>query len=148
MAQMAEVDRFGHALYSWAQVEQFFDRISLPQKYRDHPALERREATRSKEGGEFLALLHRYTLAAVPFESLELHYSPHRTISLDPQHLFHKIVERGFGRGGYCMETNTLFLIILRTIGYDVYPVGARVSDASEKTIESENWRGPKYSGW
>lgn len=145
---MAKVDTFGHAVYSWEQVEQFFDRIALPEKYRDHPVLKKRDAIESEEGGEFLALLHRYTLAAVPFENLELHYSPHHTISLDPQHLFHKIVERGFGRGGYCLETNTLFLVILRTIGYDVYPAGARVSNVSESAMKSENWGGPRYGGW
>ena len=55
-----------------------------------------------------------------------LHYSEHRTISLDPEALFEKLVRRGLD--GYCMEQNTFFYTVLRSLGYAVYITGARVS--------------------
>lgn len=64
-------------------------------------------------------------MARVPFESLSLHYSKHRLLSLDPEDLFHKIVERG--RGGYCMEVNTFFAAVMRTLGFTLYSAGGRV---------------------
>ncbi|CAI4216100.1 unnamed protein product [Parascedosporium putredinis] len=94
--------------------------------------------------------LVRHHLAAVPFESLSLHYSPRRTLSVDPEDLFRKIVRPpraaldspndeddnaaaaaagvhpdGDRRGGYCMEVNTLLASVLRGLGYDVLSVGA-----------------------
>lgn len=72
-----------------------------------------------------LADLQRHHMARVPFESLSLHYSKHRLLSLDPEDLFAKIVEKG--RGGYCMEVNTFFAAILRTLGFVLISAGARV---------------------
>ncbi|KAH6640215.1 arylamine N-acetyltransferase 1 [Chaetomium tenue] len=82
-----------------------------------------------------LTALQHLHMARVPFESLSLHYSRHRLLSLDPQDLFAKVVDRG--RGGYCMEVNTLFAVVLRTLGFALYSVGGRVC-------------GPKggYKGW
>lgn len=74
--------------------------------------------------GCLIALQHRH-MARVPFESLSLHYSRHRLLSLDPQDLFSKVVDRG--RGGYCMEVNTFFATILRSVGFALYSVGGRV---------------------
>lgn len=73
-------------------------------------------------------LLKRH-LATVPFENLSLHYSPTHRLSLDPDDLFHKVVDRNMG--GYCMENNTLLGAVLRGLGYDVINAGARVSDAT-----------------
>lgn len=67
-----------------------------------------------------------YHLAKVPFENLVIHYSPHHSISLDSEHLFQKIVERG--HGGYCMENNGFFSIALRSLGFDIWTVGGKVS--------------------
>jgi arylamine N-acetyltransferase len=64
-------------------------------------------------------------LKACPFENLSLHYSPKRTVDLESEFLFDKFVNRR--RGGYCMEQNRLFSTVLRSLGYDVYTVGARV---------------------
>ncbi|KAK1759834.1 hypothetical protein QBC47DRAFT_338280 [Echria macrotheca] len=73
----------------------------------------------------FLTTLQHHHMARVPFESLSLHYSPHRTLSLDPSDLFDKIVHRG--RGGYCMEVNCFFGTVLRSLGYTLYSAGGRV---------------------
>jgi arylamine N-acetyltransferase len=141
-------DRYGRSTYTPSQIHAFFDRISLPQRNRSHAVLQNPSAAHSADGLEFLAVLQKYTLAAIPFESLALHYSSHHTINIDPQALFHKIVERGNGRGGYCMENNCLFGTVLRTLGYDVYPTGARVNEAVQSMSASKNWPGPKYDGW
>jgi arylamine N-acetyltransferase len=145
---MASLDRYGRCTYSPAQILAFFDRISLPQHYRNHVVFQNPGTTHSAEGLQFLAVLQKYTLAAVPFESLALHYSSHHTISIDPQAVFHKIVERHNGRGGYCMENNCLFGTVLRTLGYNVYPTGARVNEAVQPMAASKNWQGPKFDAW
>ena len=73
---------------------------------------------------ETLNGLIRAHLEQVPFENLdvcELGEVP----SLDEGKLFEKIVEKN--RGGYCFELNTLFLALLRALGFTVYPVAVRV---------------------
>ncbi|KAI1204701.1 cysteine proteinase [Annulohypoxylon truncatum] len=69
----------------------------------------------------------KHTLVRIPFENLTQHYSWHRTINVRPQHLFNKIVPWPSRRGGYCMEVNSLFHVVLLSLGYDVYMAGARV---------------------
>lgn len=78
-------------------------------------------------------------MATVPFENLALHYSPHHSITLDPDFLFDKIVERK--RGGYCMENNCFFGTVLRTLGFTVVSIGARVSNTINHKAE------PGFSG-
>ncbi|KAH6843387.1 arylamine N-acetyltransferase 1 [Chaetomium sp. MPI-CAGE-AT-0009] len=81
-----------------------------------------------------LTALQHHHMSFVPFESLSLHYSKHRLLSLDPEDLFRKVVDRG--RGGYCMEVNTFFAVVLRSLGFTLYSVGGRV-------------KGPGgYKGW
>jgi arylamine N-acetyltransferase len=145
---MPSLDRYGRATYSPSQIQQFFDRISFPSHYRNHDILKDPSVARTSSGLEFLRILHKYTLAALPFESLALHYSPHHIVSIDPNALFRKIVSDGRGRGGYCMENNCLFGTVLRTLGYDVYPTGARVNEAVEPNAASKDWAGPKFKGW
>lgn len=72
-----------------------------------------------------LELLQQHHLARIPFDSIALHYSPTRSLSLHPEDLFQKIVVNS--RGGYCMEVNALFGNILRSVGYVVTSVGGRV---------------------
>lgn len=81
-----------------------------------------------------LTALQRHHMARVPFESLSLHYSRYRLLSLDPEDLFKKIVDNR--RGGYCMEVNAFFATVLRTLGFTLFCAGGRV-------------RGPNgYKGW
>jgi arylamine N-acetyltransferase len=97
---------------------------------------------------DHLGLLQRYQLAAVPFENLDLHYSAHRTISIDHEDVFEKVIDNKSHRGGYCMENSTLFGTILRSVGYDVTPVGGRVNEAVQPMAASKSWKGPTYNGW
>lgn len=94
------------------------------------------EKTAQEDALTVLTILQQRQLSAVPFSNVKLHYSQHRSISLDPDQLFHKLVERRLG--GYCMENTELLAIVIRSLGYQFYTTGARVS----KRLSS-----PKSSG-
>jgi N-hydroxyarylamine O-acetyltransferase len=67
--------------------------------------------------------LHSAHVHNVPFENLDIHLG--QAISLEPAHLFRKIVTRK--RGGYCYEVNSLFTLILRAFGFQLQGLLARV---------------------
>lgn len=101
------------ATYSEEQLGLYLEHIGFPRAR--HPA----------DGLQLLTGLVRHHQARVPFDSVALHYSPTRLLSLDPGDLFDKIVTNS--RGGYCMEVNELFATVLRTLGFRVYSAGGRV---------------------
>lgn len=144
---MTFADPAHRSSYSKEQLKKYFDRISLPEIYRTQLVVEGQNAI-PDEQLSFLANLKKYHLAAIPFENLELHYSPTKTVSLEPQYLFQKIVVRGDGRGGRCMETNCLFGTVLRSLGFDVYSAGARVNQAAQPVAATKGWKGPRHDGW
>jgi arylamine N-acetyltransferase len=110
-------------------MSQYLDHINLPQEKRNSPlAL------------DFLTELVMRQLAKVPFESLTLHYSKHHLLSLEPEDLFEKVVTRNMG--GYCMENNTFFGVVLRSLGFKLISTGARVN------IPTRGRSGGDYSGW
>lgn len=59
----------------------------------------------------------------VPFENLDVLLG--RGIDIAPEAVQRKIV--GGRRGGYCFEQNSLLLLVLQELGYDVTPLSARV---------------------
>ncbi|MEQ8179879.1 MAG: arylamine N-acetyltransferase [Amphiplicatus sp.] len=65
---------------------------------------------------ETLAAVMRAHLFAIPFENLDVQLA--RPISLEPERIFDKLVERR--RGGWCYEQNGLLGMALREIGFDV----------------------------
>ena len=67
--------------------------------------------------------LHVAHLSAIPFENVDVRLG--RPILLDTGHLQEKLIQRR--RGGYCFEQNTLFATVLRTIGFRVTTLEARV---------------------
>ena len=73
-----------------------------------------------------LRALHRAHMLAAPFENLDI--ARRRRIALDESRLFDKIVVRR--RGGFCYELNGLFAELLRTLGYRVEMLAARVATA------------------
>ncbi|CDM36617.1 hypothetical protein DTO013E5_4595 [Penicillium roqueforti] len=81
-----------------------------------------------------LGELQRRHLTAIPWGNSALHYSQHHTISLNPECLFEKMVERRLD--GYCMENTGIFFIVLRSLGYLVYATGGRVSHAAAKGVD------------
>jgi arylamine N-acetyltransferase len=105
--------------YSTEQLNQYVERIQLPSKY--HPS------SNPMLDIDLLTALHVHQISAIPYENLDLHYSSHHSVSLDPQLTFNKIVLKGYNRGGYCMEDSLLFLWMLQGYGFDVYPTGVRI---------------------
>src|SRR5690625_4255835 len=59
---------------------------------------------------------------AIPFENIDILLR--RPIEIEPQAIFDKLVTRR--RGGYCFEHNGLMLEVLRRLGFDAPPLGAR----------------------
>ncbi len=70
-----------------------------------------------------LTALHRAHVRAIPFEYLDIHLG--RGIRIDLPSIEQKLVRDR--RGGYCFEQNTLFAAVLRTLGFTVVPLVARV---------------------
>ena len=70
-----------------------------------------------------LATLMTAHLHTVPFENLGIQLG--HGVTLDPDHLFDKIVRRR--RGGYCYELNGMFGRLLDALGFTRRPVSARV---------------------
>lgn len=80
------------------------------------------------DGLQSLVRAHRLT---IPFENLDVKLG--RGISLDPAHVFDKIVTRR--RGGYCFEQNGLLLRALHAIGFEARPLLARVWLMAPETV-------------
>ena len=72
---------------------------------------------------ETLRALHLAHVLAIPFENLDVQMG--LPIRLDIGSLQAKLVDRR--RGGYCFEQNTLFLHVLRALGFEAMPCEARV---------------------
>jgi N-hydroxyarylamine O-acetyltransferase len=94
-----------------------------------------------------LAAVQRAHRLAIAFENLDVRLG--RGVSLDPAHVFDKLVHRR--RGGYCFEQNQLFLRAITAIGFDARPLLARVwllaQDVPPRThtlnlvrIDGEDW--------
>ena len=118
------------ATYTKEQVYQIYDRINLPKPHRHEPGEESKTIARGDDGLKLLSALQRHHIAKVPFENLELHYSPTKVINTDAELLFQKIVTQNTGRGGYCMENNLFFGTLLRSLGFSVMSTGGRVNTA------------------
>ncbi len=72
-----------------------------------------------------LRKLQRNHLLHVPFENLDIHRNV--PIALSMERIFDKVVNQN--RGGFCYELNGLFFTLLKTIGFEVKMVSARVFD-------------------
>jgi N-hydroxyarylamine O-acetyltransferase len=70
-----------------------------------------------------LQLLAAAHPAAIPFENLNPLLD--RPVRLDQKSLEQKLLHER--RGGYCFEQNLLFMRMLRSLGYEVRPIAARV---------------------
>ncbi|HXC16607.1 MAG TPA: arylamine N-acetyltransferase [Holophagaceae bacterium] len=77
----------------------------------------------AKPGLASLRALHFAHATSIPFENLAIQMGEGVSLHLDA--IQDKLVRRR--RGGYCFEQNSLFLAVLREIGFDVEPFEARV---------------------
>jgi arylamine N-acetyltransferase len=133
--------------FTKTQLIEYFQVIRLPQKYIDSPISPDASRTNTKEHGlPFLHDLTRHHTCNIPFENLTLHYSADKTITLDPDRLFFKFVHQR--RGGRCMENNTFFATVLRSLGFDVRNCGGRVSRAMSPYAEVRRNQSATYDGW
>jgi len=73
-----------------------------------------------------LRALHRAHMLAVPFENLDIHLG--RSIVCGEVGFLHKIIDER--RGGFCYELNGAFAALLRTVGFELTLLSARVSGA------------------
>lgn len=73
---------------------------------------------------KYLERLTRAHLMTVPFENM-LVYDEHQEPSMEPEDLFDKVVNHN--RGGYCFELNKCFYLLISGLGYECYPIPARV---------------------
>ena len=46
------------------------------------------------------------------------------------------------------MENSLLFGTVLRSLGFDVVSIGAKVNEAVQGLSAKRGWKGPKYDGW
>jgi Arylamine N-acetyltransferase len=67
--------------------------------------------------------LHAAQLLSIPFENFDICLN--QGVSLDPSHIYDKLVYRW--RGGYCYELNGLMLMALKHYGFDAQPILGRV---------------------
>lgn len=70
-----------------------------------------------------LCRLHAAHVEAIPFENLDILLG--RGVQLGADRLREKLIAAR--RGGYCFEQNTLFLAVLRELGFTAMPLEARV---------------------
>jgi arylamine N-acetyltransferase len=90
-----------------------------------------------------LTSLQTHHLATIPWGDVSLHYSASRWLSLDAEAIYDKIVVKKLG--GYCMEVNTFYSIVLRSFGLKLYLTGGRISNA----IDAPGKRDPEgFAGW
>ncbi|KAH8926113.1 cysteine proteinase [Atractiella rhizophila] len=111
------------------QVSSYLTRVSLSSKPED-------------PSSEYLRALQFSTLTNIPFDTSRMHLkktigrdpqdseTPFRWgggegVNIDVQHCYRQIVE--LRRGGYCFANNGLFAAVLRSIGFRVAQVPARV---------------------
>ncbi|MGS2741076.1 arylamine N-acetyltransferase family protein [Sinomicrobium sp. M5D2P17] len=92
-------------------------------------------STVSKPDLPALRHLQKQHLLHIPFENLDIHYGV--PIRLDTENIFQKVVYHK--RGGFCYELNELFLQLLRTSGFTVRRISARVYDNKKEQF------GPEY---
>ena len=79
---------------------------------------------------ECLKRLMELHLQKIPFENLES-FEEKRVPSLETEDIYRKIVLGK--RGGYCFELNKLFYELLKSLGFQVYPLSVRILWKKEK---------------
>ncbi|OAA67442.1 arylamine N-acetyltransferase 1 [Cordyceps fumosorosea ARSEF 2679] len=78
-------------------------------------------------------------LAHITYNTLSLHYMADKVVTLDPELLFDKIVDRE--RGGYCFELNVLLIHVIRSLGFEAMAVGCRMREKNSTSEGIDRWR-------
>ncbi|KAF8623248.1 hypothetical protein AX17_007494 [Amanita inopinata Kibby_2008] len=113
--------------YSPSQLTQYLIRIGFtPEEHVNEQLIRDGKFPATLENLERIIRLH---LLAFPFENTAMHYTPNHLVNVDPLNLFDRFVNEG--KGSYCLGQNTVFLAVLRGLGYRAYHVASRVNDAN-----------------
>lgn len=145
LTQLPEVA--GRRLYSEVELREYFARIQLPRTNLESLVLTNAALATTKEHGlPLLEALCRHHTCNVPFENLILHYSANKKVTLELSELHTWFVKKR--RGGRCMENNSFFGTVLRSIGYQVRNCGGRVSRAMSPYPEVRQNQSATYDGW
>jgi arylamine N-acetyltransferase len=138
-------EKSNRRLYSKSELLEYFARIELPREY-FHRVLSDPTLTKTKEQGlPLLEALCRHHTCHVPFENLILHYSANKKVTLELSELYTWFVKKR--RGGRCMENNSFFATVLRSLGYRVRNCGGRVSRAMSPYPEVRQNQATTYDG-
>lgn len=78
---------------------------------------------------KLLCELQTKHLLNIPFENLDIHYG--NSIELNIHKIFEKVIKNK--RGGFCYELNGLFYELLKSIGFNVIRISARVFKQNEE---------------
>ncbi len=95
------------------QIRKILERINLSSSKMYEPNL------------ETLQLLQKQYILNVPYENLD--FVLNREFNADLLKIYEKIVNNN--RGGICYESNTLFMYLLKTFGFTVHMIFAKVED-------------------
>lgn len=121
--------------YTTDQLEAYLERIGLSSPPGNSSRVAEVKSRSEADPLATLADLQRRHLCAIPWGNSGLHYTQHHTISIHPQTVFDKLVQRRLD--GYCMENTNLFFVVLRCLGYQVYATGGRVSHATATGVNN-----------
>ena len=132
-------------LYSKAELLDYFSRIELSEGYYKTILSDASLAKTKEQGLPLLEALCRHHTCNVPFENLILHYSANKKVTLDLSELYTWFVKKR--RGGRCMENNSFFATVLRSLGYQVRNCGGRVSRAMSPYPEVRQNQSTTYDG-
>ena len=95
------------------QIANILERINLDSSKTYKPTL------------ETLQLLQKQYLLNIPYENLD--FTLNREFSVNIFKIYEKIVHNN--RGGICYESNTLFVYLLETLGFNIHMIFAKVED-------------------
>lgn len=126
-----------------AQVAAYLDRISLPEAIRSLL----QDGPTGSDALKAVAALQRHHLQNIPFENLDLCYSPHKSIEQGTELVFDHAIQRK--RGGVCDQIHPLFARLLRHFGFTVYLTGARINAvAGILSVPGTDASKPAFSPW
>jgi arylamine N-acetyltransferase len=125
------------SVFSEDELSDFLQYIGFP------PSLQKqRYSGDAAKDLHLLTQLMTYTISAVPYENLWLHYNPAHSNSIKPRETYSNIVTNGRGRGGYCFQVSIFFNHMLRALGFPAYLSPVRIRPRVDGIPQGD------YGGW
>ncbi|KAJ4487754.1 hypothetical protein J3R30DRAFT_843226 [Lentinula aciculospora] len=111
------------SLYDKNQVSNWLSRIKYPGSWSAD------NVENFETNLENLSILQRLQIVTFAFENTAMHYTRHHSMDISPPALYQRLVVEG--KGSYCFGMNTLFLQMIRALGYRAYSGSGRINTAS-----------------